>query len=86
VIVGSTVYVCSDKGAEGAALQAAPEPDLKNGAEIADGAELLGSNLPETHLPEGVEGAPPALVEVAPLGPPDNTKLPADQSADPASE
>ncbi|KEO60457.1 hypothetical protein [Thioclava indica] len=76
VIVGGTVYVCSDRGAEGAAMQAAPEPDLKSGAEIAEGAELLGAKLPKTHLPEGVEGAPNAPVEVAPLGQPDAPDAP----------
>ncbi|WP_295536103.1 hypothetical protein [uncultured Thioclava sp.] len=73
VIVGSTVYVCSDLGAEGASMQAAPAPNLKSGAEIAEGSELLGSKLPQRHLPEGVEGAPSAAVEVAPLTQPDST-------------
>ena len=75
VIIGSTVYVCSDQGAEGAAMQAAPAPDLKSGAEIAEGAALLGAKLPKTHLPEGVEGAPSAPVEVAPLSQSDMSGL-----------
>ncbi|TMV92617.1 hypothetical protein FGG78_07275 [Thioclava sp. BHET1] len=69
VIVGGTVYVCSDAGAEGAAAEAAPEPKLEHGAEISDGAELLGSKLPKNHLPSGVSGAPVGSVVETPLKP-----------------
>lgn len=48
VAVGGAVYVCSDEGAEGAAVQAAPEPAMKDGAEVTGlpGADLLGAELP----------------------------------------
>jgi hypothetical protein len=50
VAVGGAVYVCSEDGAEAAALQAAPEQQLKDGDQIsddADGASLLGAQLPK---------------------------------------
>lgn len=48
VAVGGAVYVCSDEGAEGAAVEAAPETRMKDGAEVTGlpGADLLGSELP----------------------------------------
>lgn len=61
VVVGGAVYVCSEKGAEGVGVQAEPvvEPD--------DGAEILGADLPVTHLPPGVTGAPLRPVETQDL-------------------
>lgn len=70
VVVGGAVYVCSEEGADGVGVQAEPMPEPDNGAEI------LGSELPVTHLPPGVNGAPlrpvetkdlPEAVETAPV-------------------
>ena len=60
VAVGGAVYVCSEDGAEAAALQAAPEQQLKDGDQIsddADGASLLGSQLPKGDAPAPADAA-----------------------------
>ncbi|MFT4150870.1 MAG: hypothetical protein QM656_11805 [Paracoccaceae bacterium] len=56
VAVGGAVYVCSDEGAEGAAVEAAAPTRMKDGAEVTGlpGADLLGADLPV-----GTEPAPP---------------------------
>lgn len=48
VAVGGAVYLCSDRGAQGADLAAAPGPQLQNGTVVAErsGAEQLGAELP----------------------------------------
>ncbi len=48
VAVGGAVYVCSDAGAGGAAVEAAPETRMQDGAEVTGlpGADLLGAELP----------------------------------------
>ncbi|KEO56091.1 hypothetical protein [Thioclava pacifica] len=61
VVVGGAVYVCSEDGADGVGVQAEPVPEPDNGAEI------LGSELPVTHLAPGVTGAPLRPVETKDL-------------------
>lgn len=64
VAVGGAVYVCGDGGAEAAAVEAAPDAQLSDGAEVTGtpakdgtrtdgtGAELLGSELPKGEVPK----------------------------------
>lgn len=52
VAVGGAVYLCSDSGASGADLAAAPAPELEDGALVGvegAGAESLGADLPEAN-------------------------------------
>ncbi|KFE35839.1 hypothetical protein DW2_04400 [Thioclava atlantica] len=71
VIVGGTAYVCSEKGAKGAGAEAAPAPELKDGAEIDEGADLLGAKLPGQAPSPEVSGISTAPVEVSPLPAPE---------------
>ncbi len=72
VAAGGAVYVCSDNGAEGAALEAVPAQTLPDGAEIPTEARdaRLGATLPATAPATGAAG----LVPMAPQPPnPDGT-------------
>lgn len=61
VAVGGAVYVCSDEGAEGAAVQAAPVETVRTGAQVTG---LPGSDLPvSVELSVGGADDPPASTE-----------------------
>ena len=68
VAVGGAVYMCSDAGASGADLAAAPGPELQDGAVIAGPAAGAGGEALGADLPERTEGLSVPMITLSPAG------------------
>ncbi|OCX64586.1 hypothetical protein BFP70_11195 [Thioclava sp. SK-1] len=76
VVVGGTVYVCSDSGAGGADVEGVPQ-DPQDGATVTvEGLDQLGADLPEETPADAITPAPVPMVETTPLTEPEAPPAP----------